>query len=1020
MRRHEGQGSDSKRSMLRRLWPQAGDAWIGVLALGIIAICCLTYSPPLARWVSELAGGNRYLALADGLLNPFRNRDLLVRSGLPIYDLKISRREYNMLQKVAQRAMKEGLLNDDLKVWANAKFIHEGEIYDVKVRLRGDFPVHWKGPKKSYRISFGKRRITDQHGTRDEPINFQGKHEINLIIPSDKLYALAPFLNGVMRDAGLVTPRDQFVILRINGVMHGVYYEIEHFDKPLLAAYHRPETTVFGQNNRCMLYGHITKGGRPGPTDAKHDLGSMRRQVDPEGDLGMRAMQVLIDHSLHPSPENFRRVRAVLDFEKYLRFRVMTTICNTNHAPFGSDNLKLYYDPSRGLLEPIPWDLLLGWMPNEPGTIDFFKNNGLDEIQRSTLLDPELRLQRNKILWSLVGDGGDSLMARYDAIHNRIRTLIWADVLTTPTHGRKMDAVRKELEHNIRRIYKVLEYSSVNLTYRLEANERAALEFACLNFSGIDLKEVQLADSLNFAGRYRLYEDSNDNRELDTYDRLVSECVASEGRLRLKLGEYLFPRVEYGAGLLGEPEQFWEYMDALASRRRFFLTGKLAPAQRHPLEWSAPRIHVTAANAVSSLPIPSVMLSQTNAVPDNAIGITAFDASDPWDIEAPERSLAEFLRAHQEFRASRARAGAVEIDGHVTLSRTVIVPKSVLLIVKPGADITLKPRVSVLCYGGLVSVGTPGQRIRIHGDGSGKAWDTFAAVRPPQEVVLRYTDFRGGGQAQVNGILFTGGFAVHDGDLRIEQCHFEDMQSEDAVNLKNGRITMRDCVFRDTASDAVDLDFVDGKVEANIFFDIAGDAVDLSGSTAIVSGNRFENIGDKGISVGEDSHPVVVNNFFNRCNIAISCKDLSSPKVTYCTLVNNEVAIEAKRKKAMFGGGSGEFAYCVFKGNKLLLDEDYFSRDQVSVKYSILDAQTSWPTCKTVPIRFVAPEVDDYRLAPESAEALALPLSPTQRNSGQAQEPTRAPGVFMNRLPRAEARSASHTPERSGAVVAGP
>ena len=61
--------------------------------------------------------------------------------------------------------------------------------------------------------------------------------------------------------------------------------------------------------------------------------------------------------------------------------------------------------------------------------------------------------------------------------------------------------------------------------------------------------------------------------------------------------------------------------------------------------------------------------------------------------------------------------------------------------------------------------------------------------------MLAYTDFQDGGQAQINGILLTGGFAVHDGDLRLEHCTFTNMQSEDGFNLKNGHIFMNDCLW---------------------------------------------------------------------------------------------------------------------------------------------------------------------------------------------------------------------------------
>ena len=44
------------------------------------------------------------------------------------------------------------------RLWVPATFHHDGEAYPVKLRLRGDLPVHWKGSKPSYRVKF-KRRL---------------------------------------------------------------------------------------------------------------------------------------------------------------------------------------------------------------------------------------------------------------------------------------------------------------------------------------------------------------------------------------------------------------------------------------------------------------------------------------------------------------------------------------------------------------------------------------------------------------------------------------------------------------------------------------------------------------------------------------------------------------------------------------------------------------------------------------------------------------------------------------------
>lgn len=985
-------------SPVRGIWPRLSDALIGMSALLIIAFCCLTYSTTLARRASELVTGNKYLALLDGFFNPFRSRHLLLNSGLPIYDLKITPEEYNKIEQVVEGNLQRGWMNNAAtEIWAKAQFIHEGEKRGVKIRVRGALGPHWKYPKKSWRIRFGKEKVNHDGKVVEETFYFRGKRQINLVIPSDKLYGMATFINSLLRPYKLVTMDDRFVILRINGIVQGVYYEVEQFDKAMFAADNRPETPLFGQNGRAMHFEQYTKYGTPAASDAKYDMGSVERAIDPLNDIGMRAIETLNDHAMNPTPENFRRARAVLDWEKYMRFRCITTLCNTNHVRFGSDNLKLFFDPSRGLLEPIPWDVLLVKLPKEPGTIDFWNSHGPDELQRATLLDPALRLQRNKMLWEWVGDGGDSLMAKYNAIHKKIRPYIWADVLTTPIQGYKMDGIKKVFDYNVRRVHMVLKMSSGNLVYKLETNDRAAIEVASLNFSGIQLQKIQLTDSATFAGRYRLFEDTNRDGKLTSSDSLVAEAEAENGQINFAFTQSILPELKYRGDFI--ENRYWEFFDTLTGRRRYFLSGKVALPfeQRDPLEWQAPQIGVAAINAVTGLAIPSGLAGTDKAPVDNSIGITAYDASDPWDIDGEDLTLLEFLRRYPQFSASQEQPGAAEVSGKITVSGLVVVPKSVPLILKPGADIMMKPRASVICYGGFTSIGTPENRIRIHGESRDKVWDAFAIVRPPKKVIMHYTDVENAGQAQINGMLFTGGFAVHNGDAEFINCRWMNMKSEDGLNVKNGHVFMKNCLITGTDSDAFDLDFCTGEITDSHFSNTGGDGVDFSGSYVTVRNCRFENIGDKGTSVGENSHPILLNNLYIGCNIGVSCKDLSSPKIAFCTFINNNLGIEAKRKKEFFGGGSGNFVSCVFYGNKKLFDEDYFSKNQINVSSSLFDVPMEWGTCKTMELHFVAPEKNNYLLDPNALASngfeVVVPEWANLNNNGQT---PKLPGIFSD------------------------
>ena len=959
---------------VRRIWSRLPEALIGLVSLLFILFCLLTYFPSIGNYASKLATGNKYLALAEGLLNPFRTRNILLKSGLEIYDLSIGRQQYAILENVADKARKQGWMSDDLKVWVNGKFIHGGQKYDVKVRLRGDLPNHWSGKKKSWRIKFVRQRLNDNGTMINERIFFQGQRQINLIVPNDREYILGYFVNALMREAGLLVPRDRFVILRLNGTLQGLYYQVEHFDKPLLAANRKPDSTVFAQSDRVMHFEKYTKYGIPTTSDARFDLGSVKSMVAPGNPLALRAMQVLLDHSLHPTKENFRRVLQVLDWDKYLRFRVITTLCNTNHVRFGSDNFRLYYDPSRGLLEPVPWDVHLTRLPREPGTIDFWNSHGPDEIQRATLEDPHLRWQRNKILWEMVQDDGKKLMAQFNEMYDRLRPVIWADVLATPVQGYKIDRIQAELKYNVKRVAKVLGFSSANLLYRLERDNLAVLEFTALNFSGIKLGDLKVEDSGLFKGDYFLYEDTNNNNMLDEADTLKGKTTAQHGSLDFLLDHTIFPEVVYGSDFI-DGGRYWEFYKTLSGKYRLFLVGTLAAAKRDILQWQPPNISVQAENAVTGQGISSSFPSQSDPSEVGSLGITAYDASAPFDLEAPNYSQERFLSEHPEFLASQEHPGAVELSGQVTLRNTIMVPKGVSLILRPGADITMEGRANIICYGGLISLGTPESPVRVHGNDMREMWGTFAVIRPPTKVTLKYTEFADGGQALVNGMLFTGGFAVYDGDLELDHCRFVNMQSEDAVNLKNGTILMKHSLFSENRSDGIDIDFGTGEVKDCQFTSIGGDGIDLSGSKVTIIGCLFREVGDKGISVGEDSHPIIVNNLFHGNAIGISTKDLSYAKVANCTFLGNRVAIEAKRKKAMFGGGAGEFVNCVFSKNDQLLKEDYFSKGRVNIGSSLVDDVVDRRNGDPVNIRFVAPSEGNYVLSPSLLNTKPIELS---------------------------------------------
>ena len=96
-------------------------------------------------------------------------------------------------------------------------------------------------------------------------------------------------------------------------------------------------------------------------------------------------------------------------------------------------------------------------------------------------------------------------------------------------------------------------------------------------------------------------------------------------------------------------------------------------------------------------------------------------------------------------------------------------------------------------------------------------------------------------------------------------------------------------LYSNISSDAIDIDFSDGKIENIKFSGIKNDAIDFSGSNAKILNCYFENINDKIISVGERSNVNVSKIKAFNSFIGIASKD--SSKVLSKDIVFDEVKI---------------------------------------------------------------------------------------------------------------------------------
>jgi hypothetical protein len=345
---------------------------------------------------------------------------------LPAYHIQIKDKALRRLVAQRERIQELDFLTAGDRLWVPAVFIHAGEPYEIKLRLRGDLPVHWRGSKQSYRVKF-KQRL------------FQGQKETNLIVPWDKHYAVEWLQTRVAEDLGLLFFPGRFVNVTINGEDAGLYYESEHPTREYLERNGRMASSIFTFGANWTLYFgksyHHIAFELPGSATSPpvESIGQIKQRAtwdDGNPEYARKQLAYLLElYELltEGSVEDVaRRVGYSLDLEKFARYVALQNFFGTTHGMALNDNTRLYLDPTSGKFEFIPWDTAL-WSLEERARER--------EVLVEDLLTPEnpvfrklfeaipgLRAYRDEVLRGLLA-GGEEYRAELDRRHAELLRL---------------------------------------------------------------------------------------------------------------------------------------------------------------------------------------------------------------------------------------------------------------------------------------------------------------------------------------------------------------------------------------------------------------------------------------------------------------------------------------------------------------------------------------------------------------------------------------------------------------------
>jgi hypothetical protein len=264
---------------------------------------------------------------------------------LPKIAIDVKFKHWLKIVELRNEALQRGTLVTNENSYVPAQLSSNSEKVKVDLRLKGDWLDHIKGDKWSMRIKTKK----------DD--SFFGLRRFSLQSPRTKAFHANTLFYTAMREFDILAPRIRFVELLLNGDDWGIMMIEEHFSKELLESNNRKESVILKYDESLVWE------ARDGPsvgftgifdsyTNAKIDGFGMKK-IEKSNRLRMDyrvASGLLRGFSQRSIPPS-----AAFDSKRMGAYLAVAELFGAWHA-IRWPNMRFYYNPTTGLLEPIAFD----------------------------------------------------------------------------------------------------------------------------------------------------------------------------------------------------------------------------------------------------------------------------------------------------------------------------------------------------------------------------------------------------------------------------------------------------------------------------------------------------------------------------------------------------------------------------------------------------------------------------------------------------------------------------------------
>lgn len=268
--------------------------------------------------------------------------------------IEIPRESLQKFSDQKWKAVKEGILFSTDEDRASGKMFskNEGKEIPIKLRLKGDWTDHLIGDKWSFRMQTGGESSWNRMVT------------FSIQNPLTRGYLKEWMFHKLLSTEDVLSPKYDFIEVKLNQKDLGIYAFEEHFDKQLPESQQRREGPIIKLTEDLFWLGMkrqfaLQKDGSGLYKNAENAFEGSDIRPFKEGktqgsetlSAEFKTAQIL----LHQFKYNLKPASEIFDLNRIAKYFAIMDVLGAYHGNFWH-NLRFYYNPVTSRLEPIGFD----------------------------------------------------------------------------------------------------------------------------------------------------------------------------------------------------------------------------------------------------------------------------------------------------------------------------------------------------------------------------------------------------------------------------------------------------------------------------------------------------------------------------------------------------------------------------------------------------------------------------------------------------------------------------------------